>query len=317
MNGLFLSYTFLYLSSGYDLYFMEKTLIVLVGPTGIGKTKASIQLAQYFNTEIISSDSRQIFKELRIGTAVPAKHELELVKHHFIQTHSVQSNYNASKFEFDVLKLLSQLFVEKDIVIMAGGSMLYIDAVCKGIDDIPTVDAETRDLLMLRLEEEGIESMRLQLKQLDPDYYSRVDLKNPKRILHALEICLMTGKPYSSFLRKTTKKRPFKIIKTGLTCDRDILYKRINMRVDKMIADGLIEEARSIYRYKNLNALNTVGYKELFAYFEGAVDKGTAIEQIKKNTRNYARKQIRWFKKYKEIKWFDFEDTEGLINYFR
>jgi len=296
---------------------MAKTLIVILGPTGVGKTKTAIEVARFFRTEIISADSRQVYKELSIGTAVPSVSELEQARHHFIHAFSIRDYYNASRFETDVLNLLEELFQQKSMVLMVGGSMLYLDAVCKGIDDLPTVDIALRESLIRYLETEGLENMRLRLKKLDPDYYRQADLKNPKRILHALEICLMTGKPYSSLRSNTVKKRPFRIIKAGLNCSREALYDRINKRVDKMVEDGLIEEARKVYPLKHLNALNTVGYKELFAHFDGKITRDEAIQQIKNNTRKYARKQLTWFRKDKSVRWFEPGEENKVIHYIK
>ncbi len=294
---------------------MHKTLIVLTGPTGIGKTTVGIEIAQYFNTEIVSSDSRQIFKELRIGTAVPSKNELSSVKHHFIHSHSIFENYNASRYETEAIQLLETLFEQKNIVVLVGGSMLYIDAICKGIDIMPDVDPEIRNSLKKQFEKEGLESLRLQLKKQDPNYYKTVDLKNPARIIHALEICLMTGKPYSSFRSGPNKKRSFSIVKIGLNCDRKILHNRINKRVDLMIGEGLEDEAKKVYPQKHLNSLNTVGYRELFAYFDGEISREKAIELIKRNSRRYARKQLTWFRKDKNMRWFEPDQTEEIIEY--
>lgn len=294
---------------------MQKTLVVLTGPTGIGKTSIGIKIAQHYNTEIVSSDSRQIFKELTIGTAVPSIDELNEVKHHFIQTHSLQEKYNASRYESEALKLLLELFEKHDILVLVGGSMLYIDAICNGIDRMPDADPEIRNALKEQLETEGLESLRLQLKTLDPNYYKTVDLKNPNRIVHALEICLMTGKPYSSFRLNTKKKRPFSILKIGLNCDRQILHNRINKRVDIMIENGLIEEAKSVYSQKHLNSLNTVGYRELFRWFEGVIDKEKAIELIKRNSRRYARKQLTWFRKDEKMTWFEPQHINQIIEH--
>ena len=296
---------------------MAKTLIVILGPTGVGKTKTAIEVARFFRTEIISADSRQVYKELSIGTAVPSVSELEQARHHFIHAFSIRDYYNASRFETDVLNLLEELFQQKSMVLMVGGSMLYLDAVCKGIDDLPTVDIALRESLIRDLETEGLENMRLRLKKLDPDYYRQADLKNPKRILHALEICLMTGKPYSSLRSNTVKKRPFRIIKAGLNCSREALYDRINKRVDKMVEDGLIEEARKVYPLKHLNALDTVGYKELFAHFDGKITRDEAIQQIKNNTRKYARKQLTWFRKDKSVRWFEPGEENKVIHYIK
>jgi len=296
---------------------MEKTLIVLLGPTGVGKSDLSIRLAQYFHTEIISSDSRQVYRELSIGTAVPPLTDQQKVKHHLIHSHSIHEYYSASHFEDDVLKILQQLFKEKNIAIMTGGSMLYIDAVCNGMDNLPDADQRLRAQLTRDFEEKGIEHLRLQLEQLDPDYYAIVDLKNPKRILHALEVCLTTGKPYSSFLTKSKKERPFNIIKIGLNIEREKLYERINRRVDQMMGKGLEKEALGVYSLKHLNSLNTVGYKELFTFFDGAGSKEEAIELIKRNSRHYARRQLTWFRRDQEINWFLPEQAEEIIQFIK
>ena len=294
---------------------MSKTLIVVQGPTGIGKSKLSIQLAKHFNTEIISSDSRQLFKELSIGTAVPTPEELNEVQHHLIHSHSIHEEYNASRFESEALTIINQLFDKHSTAVMTGGSMLYVDAVCKGIDFQPDVDPEIRNQLMTDFEEKGIEHLQLQLKELDETYYDQVDLKNPKRLIRALEICLMTGKPYSSFRTETIKKRPFNILKIGLNMDREELYSRINLRVDQMMEAGLENEARSIYPFKHLNSLNTVGYKELFAYFDDEISKGKAIELIKRNTRHYARKQLTWLRKDEHMNWFNPNQQKEVIEF--
>ncbi|RLD72611.1 MAG: tRNA (adenosine(37)-N6)-dimethylallyltransferase MiaA [Bacteroidetes bacterium] len=295
----------------------EKTLIVIVGPTGIGKTDLGIHLAQKFDTEIISADSRQFYKELKIGTAVPTDNELKLVKHHFIGNKSIHDYYNASSFEFEVIDLLTTLFKEKNQLILLGGSGMYIDAVCRGIDDLPEIDMEIRNQLIEKFEKEGIESLRFELKKLDPDYYAIADLKNHKRLLKALEITMMTGQPYSSFRKKITKKRDFSIIKIGLNIERDSLYERINQRVDKMITDGLVEEARQFYQYKNINSLNTVGYKELFPYLDGEYSLERAVELIKRNSRRYAKRQLSWFNRDKEIKWFNPTERKKIFNFVK
>jgi len=292
---------------------MDKTLLVVQGPTGIGKSNLSIQLAKHFQTEIISADSRQLFKELSIGTAVPTPEELKQVPHHLIHSHSILEDYNASRFETEALELIDQLFTRLNLLVMTGGSMLYVDAVCKGIDDQPDVDLQIREKLMRELEEKGIEHLRLQLKQLDETYYQQVDLKNPKRLIRALEVCLMTGKPYSSFRTETTKKRPFQILKIGLNMDREQLYDRINQRVDQMMQAGLEAEARSIYAHRHLNSLNTVGYKELFAWFDKEISKEKAVELIKRNSRRYARKQLTWLRKDEAIHWFEPHQTNEII----
>lgn len=294
---------------------MQKTLLVLLGPTGIGKSDLGIQLAQHFHTEIISSDSRQIYRELSIGTAVPPSDDLKKVKHHLIHSHSITDYYSASRFEQETLQILDKLFARHDQVIMTGGSMLYIDAVCKGIDDIPDADPKLRAELIAEYEEKGIEHLRLQLKKLDPEYYAVVDLKNAKRLLHALEICLTTGKTYTSLRTNQGKERPFNILKIGLNRERAELYDRINQRVDLMMQMGLEDEARSVYHLRNLNALNTVGYKELFAWFDGETDRETAIELIKRNSRHYARKQLTWFRKDPTIHWFAPEQEQEIIRF--
>jgi len=294
---------------------MPKTLLILLGPTGVGKTDLSIDIAKYYNTEIISCDSRQIYKEMRIGTAVPDQQTLETIPHHFIRSHSIYDYYNASKFEVEVLERLDLLFQKRDVVLMTGGSMMYIDALCKGIDDLPEVDDELRQSLVARMEAEGIESLRNELKYHDPIYYNEVDLRNPKRILHALEICLMTGKPYSSLRINQTKKRSFQIIKLGLNRDREVLYNRINQRVDIMFSEGIEKEAIELYPFRHLNSLNTVGYRELFDYFDGKITIEEAKEKIKANSRKYARKQLTWFRRDPEIKWFTPDMKDEIIAY--
>lgn len=294
---------------------MQKTLIVIIGPTGIGKTTTSIAIANHFKTEIISADSRQIFKELIIGTATPTSQELTSVVHHNIGSHSIHQYYSAWEFEQDALALSEKLFKKHNQVIMTGGSMLYIDAVCKGIDDLPTIDEELRENLHKQYLSEGIESIRRQLKQLDPTFYNQVDLMNHKRVIHAVEICLMTGEPYSKLRTNTIKERPFNMVKIGLEMEREEIYERINKRVENMIEEGLIEEAQSLYPHKQLNSLNTVGYKELFDYFDGTHDLEKAIELIKRNTRRYAKKQLSWFKRDKEIVWFHPSELDKMIGF--
>ena len=295
----------------------KKKLIVILGPTGIGKTDLSILLAQKLNTEIISADSRQFFRELKIGTAVPDDKQLKAVKHHFIANKSIHDYYNASSFEFEVIDLLKNLFKEKNQVLMVGGSGMYINAVCWGIDDLPDIDMKIRTKLIKKYETEGIESLRFELKKLDPDYYAIADLKNPKRLLKALEITIQTGKPYSSFRTQSTKKRDFSILKIGLTMERDKLYKRIEQRVDNMIEEGLVEEAKQFLAYKQLNSLNTVGYKELFPYFEGEYSLERAIELIKRNSRRYAKRQLSWFNRDKEINWFHPDEREKILDFIQ
>lgn len=282
-----------------------KKLLVILGPTGVGKTNLSISVAQYLKCPIISSDSRQIYKDLTIGTDAPTPEQLEKATHYFIGTLSVNDYFSASEFEDQTIELLSQLHEKHACVIMSGGSMMYIDAVCKGIDEVPDIDSMLREQLMDLYQKEGIDPIRMQLKMRDPVFYNQVDLKNPKRIIHALEVCITTGKPYSSFRTNTVKQRPFDIVKIGLTRPREELYKRINERVDQMIDNGLIEEARRLYPHKHLNSLNTVGYKELFQYFDGSWSLEFAIDKIKQHSRNYARKQLSWFNRDKEIHWID------------
>jgi len=294
---------------------MSKTVIVVLGPTGIGKSDLSIRIAQHFHTEIISADSRQIYKELAIGTAVPPAEDLQKVKHHLIHNHSIHDYYSAALFEKEALETIDELFTTKDVLVVTGGSMMYIDALCKGMDDIPDADQQIRAQLMEEHQEKGLEHMRLRLKQLDPVYYEQVDLKNPKRILHALEVCLTSGKPYSSMRKDQKKERPFNILKIGLNRDRQELYDRINRRVDLMMEMGLEDEAKSVFEFHHLNSLNTVGYKELFAYFEGQQDKATAVELIKRNSRHYARKQLTWFRRDQEINWFQPEQEDEIIRF--
>lgn len=294
---------------------MQKHLIVLTGPTGIGKTSIGIKIAKHFKTEIVSSDSRQIFKELSVGTAVPNKAELTNLTHHLIQNHSIEESYNASKFEIEALDIINSLFKKHNLVLLVGGSMLYIDAVCKGIDIMPDADPGIRRMLKKKFETEGIESLRFQLKKLDPNYYESVDLKNPNRIIHALEICIMTGKAYSSFRSNPKKTRSFSTIKIGLNCDRKYLHDRINSRVDNMINAGLEKEAREYYHLKHLNSLNTVGYREFFAYFDGEISREKAIELIKRNTRRYARKQLTWFRNDIEMSWFEPNQANEIITF--
>ncbi|MBU3822880.1 tRNA (adenosine(37)-N6)-dimethylallyltransferase MiaA [Flavobacteriaceae bacterium XHP0103] len=285
---------------------MTKFLISIVGPTAIGKTALSIKLAQHFNTDIISADSRQFFKEMQIGTAAPSKEELAAAKHHFIHHKSIQDNYNVGAFERDAITLLNKLFKEQNIVIMVGGSGLYVDAVTKGLDDFPDLDASIREKLNLELETKGLPYLQEQLKQLDKEAYNTIAIDNPHRVIRALEVSIGTGQPYSSFLNKSKGKRNFKTISVGLTADRDIIYNRINQRVDLMVKEGLLDEVENLLPYQNLNALNTVGYKELFNYFNGAWDLDFAISEIKKNTRRFAKRQLTWFRKNESIFWFDY-----------
>ena len=284
---------------------MDKTLLVLIGPTGVGKTELSLQLAERFRTCIISADSRQLYADLKIGTAAPTPDQLARVEHHLVGTLQLTDYYSAARYEEEVMQLLQErLFPQHDVVLLTGGSMMYVDAVCKGIDDIPTVDDETRQLLLQRYQEEGLEPLVAELRLLDPEYYRIVDLKNPKRVIHALEICYMTGRTYTSFRTRQEKQRPFRIIKIGLTRPREELYDRINRRVLQMVDEGLVDEARKVWPYRHLNSLNTVGYKEMFRYLDGEWTLEFAIEKIQQNSRIYSRKQMTWFKRDKEIHWF-------------
>ncbi|NJM16858.1 MAG: tRNA (adenosine(37)-N6)-dimethylallyltransferase MiaA [Bacteroidales bacterium] len=291
----------------------KNRLIIVLGPTAIGKTATAIHLAKHFGSDVISCDSRQFYKEMCIGTAVPSAKELHQAKHHFIGHISVKDYYNASMFEMDVLDLLPKLFEINNTAIMVGGSGMYIDAVCQGIDDLPTIEPELRNSLYAKYQQEGIESIRQQLKVLDPEHYKKVDLKNPLRILKGIEVSLMTGKPYSSFLNKPSKTRDFSIIKIGLQTNRDMLYKQINNRVDTMIKAGLIEEAREIMPLRGYNPLKTVGYRELFNHFDGVWTLDKAIDEIKKNTRHYAKRQITWFNRYGDINWFATNKIEDIL----
>ena len=295
--------------------FMPHTLIVLIGPTGVGKTELSLSIAEHFQTCILSADSRQLYQDLKIGTAAPTPSQLARVPHHFVGTLRLTDYYSAAQYEADVLEKLEELFQHNDTVVLTGGSMMYVDAVCKGIDDIPTVDKETRELMLQRYEEEGLETLCAELKILDPEYYQIVDLKNPKRVIHALEICYMTGKTYTSFRTQKHKERPFRIIQIGLTREREELYDRINRRVDEMMQEGLLEEAKSVYPFKHLNSLNTVGYKEIFNYLDGEWSLDFAIEKIKQNSRIYSRKQMTWFKRNPNIQWFHPEQKQEIMNY--
>jgi len=294
---------------------MNRTLIVLSGPTCVGKTDISIALARHFRSEIISADSRQFYSEMRIGTAVPSDEQLSEIPHHFIRFISIRSYYSSSLFERDVLKLLPELFTRNNPVIMTGGSGMYIDAVCHGIDEIPDVDPAAREKYQRKFSKEGIEGLRIALKMLDPEHYSRVDLKNPKRIIRALEICETAGRPYSTYLTKKRQERDFRIIKIGLERPRDELYSRINARVDSMIAEGLVAEAEGLLAFRDLNALNTVGYSELFNYFEGKTTLEKAVELIKRNTRRFAKRQMTWWARDKEITWFSPEKQKEILKY--
>ncbi len=295
---------------------MKKNLIVIVGPTAIGKTNLSIQLAKHFATEIVSADSRQFFKETNIGTAVPSTEELAAAPHHFIQHKSITESYSVGDYEKDALQCIEQLFKHHDYVILIGGSGLYVDAVTKGLDYFPDTDPAVRIQLQKDFDTHGISFLQEQLQTLDPVYYSKVDIQNPHRVMRALEVCISSGKPYSSFLTQPKKERPFNCIKIGLTAERQTIYDRINQRVDIMMDMGLLQEARKVYPQKHLNALNTVGYKELFNHFDGTWELDFAISEIKKNTRRFAKRQLTWFKKDETIKWFDYKDPINTITSF-
>jgi tRNA dimethylallyltransferase len=290
-----------------------KTLIVLIGPTGVGKTDLSLRIAKEFSTEIVSADSRQLYADLKIGTAAPTAEQLACVPHHLVGTLQLTDYYSAARYEEEAMAVITRLFESHDTVLLTGGSMMYVDAVCNGIDDIPTVDADTRELMMRRYHEEGLERLCAELRLLDPEYYSIVDLKNPKRVIHALEICYMTGRTYTSYRTQQKKERPFRIIKVGLRREREELYERINRRVDIMMEQGLLDEARRFYPYRTLNSLNTVGYKELFAYLDGECTLAFAVEKIKQNSRIYSRKQMTWFKRDESIHWFHPDREEQIM----
>ncbi|MGI9551527.1 MAG: tRNA (adenosine(37)-N6)-dimethylallyltransferase MiaA [Aurantibacter sp.] len=285
----------------------HRTLISVVGQTAMGKTKLAIALARHFGTEIISADSRQFYKEMSIGTAVPSKAQLMTVPHHFIQHKSIFEDYSVGDFERDGMVLVDKLFKKNERVVLVGGSGLYIDSITKGLDDFPEVSPEIRDALSESLKVGGIEVLQKQLKRLDPVHHGNIDLNNPHRLIRALEICIGTGKPYSSFLSKKKKSRPFETITIGLTASRQIVYERIDRRVDKMMEVGLVDEARSLYEFKGLNALRTVGYKELFKHFDGDWELDFAISEIKKNTRRFAKRQMTWFKKNEHTHWTDYQ----------
>lgn len=293
---------------------MAKTLIVITGPTAVGKTELCIDIAKRFGIPIINADSRQIFRTLTIGTAAPTEEQLQQVRHYFVGRLELNEYYSASMYEEEVLALLQELFKTSDYALLTGGSMMYIDAVCNGIDDIPTVDDDTRALMKKRLAEEGLESLCEELKRLDPEHYAIVDKQNPRRVVHALEICHMTGRTYTSFRTNQKQERPFRIIKIGLTREREELYNRINQRVDNMMQNGFLQEAKQLFPQRELNALNTVGYKDLFTYLEGTWSLEEAVERIKGNTRRYARKQLTWYKKDPDMKWFTLNGEEDIQN---
>lgn len=295
---------------------MNKKLIVIVGPTGVGKTELCLQIAEHLNVPIINADSRQIFSEIPIGTAAPTPEQQQRVKHYFVGNHRLEDYYSASLFEEDVMRLLTDnLFSSSDVALMSGGSMMYIDAVCNGIDDIPTIDDNTREWMKQRLETEGLPRLVEELKLLDPEHWKIVDRNNPRRVVHALEICHMTGKTYTSFRQNTKKQRPFDIIKIGLNRDREELYSRINARVLQMFGEGLVDEALAVYDKRGLNSLNTVGYKETFEYLDGLITMDQCIFNIQSNSRRYCRKQQTWFKRDKNIMWFHPDNIKEIINY--
>ena len=291
----------------------DSTLVVITGPTAVGKTALTIELARHYHTPVINADSRQIYRELRIGTAAPSEEQLQQAKHYFVGNKSIHDYYNASMYEQDVLEILKE--EPSDTNILSGGSMMYIDAVCNGIDDIPTVREDIREEMKRRYEEEGLEALCEDLRRLDPEHYAIVDRQNYRRVIHALEICYQTGCTYTSFRTQSKKERPFRIVKIGLNRDRDELYNRINARVDAMMEQGLLHEAESLYDQRQLNALNTVGYKEMFDYMDGRWSLDEAVERMKGNTRRYARKQLTWFKRDEEVRWFHPDQIDEIFKY--
>lgn len=295
-----------------------RTLLLILGPTGVGKTELSLRVAEHYGCPIVNCDSRQVFCSIPIGTAAPTAQEQARVKHYFVATRSLEEDYNAGQYERDALKLLDELFEKHEVVVMTGGSMLYADAVCYGLDDLPNIPVDIRKHVQEAYETNGIKWLQDEVKRLDPDYWSEVDQQNPARLAHCVEMCLATGKTYSSLRTKTTKNRPFRIIKIGLERPREELYDRINRRVEQMIADGMVDEARAVYPQRQLNSLQTVGYRELFAYFDGAYDLNRAIELIQQNTRHYAKRQMTWFRRDQQIHWLkandDYEKNIHLID---
>ena len=296
---------------------MDKYLVVIAGPTASGKTATAIQVAKALGTEIISADSRQFYKELPIGTAAPTKEEQAEVQHHMIHNLNVEDKYDVADYENDVLQLLKKLFIKHDFVVLTGGSGLFIDAVCKGLDSIPDISNETRTKVNKLYEEGGLFALQNEVQRLDPEYYNIVDKYNPRRLQRAVEVCYQTGLPYSSFRNNTAKPRDFKIIKVALFWDRNELISRINIRVEKMVSEGLIEEAKTMYPKRHLNSLNTVGYKEIFEHFEGKTSLNEAIEHIKINTRQYAKRQMTWLRKNNDYQWFTIEEIPEMINYIK
>lgn len=302
-----------YQSSTVSCKLQRPTLLVILGPTGVGKTNISLRLAEHFGCPIVSSDSRQFYRELKIGTAAPTETQLSRVKHYFIGSHSIQDEYNAGQYEQDAIQLLDELFQKHKVVMLVGGSMMYIDAVCNGMDEIPTVDAETRAFWQKQYADFGLEFIQAELLKLDPVHYKQVDLLNPKRIIHALEICSMTGEPYSNLRTGQRKLRNFNILKIGLNRPRPELYERINARVDEMMTEGLLQEAEQFYQFRKLNTLNTVGYKELYEYMDGNWTLDFAVNMIKQDSRRYAKRQLTWFNRDKEILWFHPDELESKI----
>lgn len=295
----------------------KRTLVVVTGPTAVGKTALTLLLAQSLNTEILSADSRQFYREMRIGTARPGEEELKFVPHHFTGHISIHDEYNVSRFESDALTLLDTLFRDHTVVILTGGSGLYINAVCHGIDDLPDPDPDLREDLKIFYEHQGIEALRSRLRLLDPVYYNEVDLANPKRLMRALEVCIATGMPYSALRKNEPRPRDFNIIRIGLTRDRDELKTRINLRVDNMMTEGLLEEVRQLIPYRHLNALNTVGYKELFAFFDRELSLESAVENIKTHSRRYAKRQMTWFRRDESMQWFHPDQVEEILNFVK
>jgi len=294
---------------------LDKTLIVVVGPTAIGKTSLAISLARHFNTEILSADSRQFFKEMEIGTAKPSVEELAAAPHHFINSHSIDTLFNTGDFELQAIDLLEALFKKHKLLIMVGGSGLYIDAVCNGLDDLPETDLKIREMLNLQFAADGLESIKQQLIEYDPEYYNKVDQSNPQRMIRGLEFFLSTGKKLSSYQTNSKKVRPFNILKIGLNMDRVELYNRINQRVDDMMQAGLLEEVKDLQPYRKYNALNTVGYSELFSYLDGDITLKEAVDQIKQNTRRFAKRQLTWFRRDDSIAWFEPGQNNTVIDY--
>lgn len=294
---------------------MNKTLIVLTGPTGVGKTDLSIHLAEHYGCSILNADSRQVYRDIPIGTAAPTAEELQRVKHHFVGMLGLDAYYSAAQFEQDALAVLKDEFAQRDVALLSGGSMMYVDAVCHGIDDIPTIDEDTRSLLKERLATEGLDKLTAELRLLDPEYYAQCDLKNHKRVVHALEVCYMTGRTFTSFRTGNKAQRPFSIIKIGLQRERPELFDRINVRVGQMVEQGLLEEAERVLPFRSFNSLNTVGFKELFQYFDGECTLDFALDKIRRNTRVYAKKQITWFKKDESVQWFHPGDESSIFRY--